>query len=92
MRLHMQADSAAAIGICRRIGIDCVRHLAVWQPLVQESLRRGDVTLLKVNSEDNPADVLTKHVTRVVLDKHLWAMSLKRAAGRAATALWAKLA
>ena len=45
MAVRMHADSAAAIGICRRSGIGRVRHLAVGQLWVQEGLRRGDFTL-----------------------------------------------
>jgi hypothetical protein len=40
MKVRMHADSAAAIGICRRSGIGRVRHLAVGQLWVQEGLRR----------------------------------------------------
>ena len=87
----MHADSAAAIGICRRSGIGRVRHLAVGQLWVQEGLRRGDFTLFKVRGDQNPADVLTKSVPREVLDRHLRTLGLQRTEGRAASAPQAQL-
>ena len=54
MTVRRHADSAAAIGICRRSGISRrsgirrVRHIAIGQQWVQEGLRRGDFELYKV--------------------------------------------
>ena len=42
--------------------------------------------LFKVCGADNPADLLTKHLGRDVVDKHLETMSIMRAEGRAASA------
>ena len=91
MKVRMHADSAAAIGICRRSGIGRVRHLAVGQLWVQEGLRRGDFILFKVQGDQNPADILTKCVSREVLDRHLSKLNLHRVDGRAATAPMAQL-
>ena len=84
--LELRADSSAAIGICRRSGIGRVRHLAVSQLWIQGRLRDGAFRLLKVAGDANPADVLTKHVSRLLLDRHLRSMGLHREAGRAASA------
>ena len=91
MQVRIHADSAAAIGICRRSGIGRVRHLAVGQLWVQEGLRRGDFTLFKVQGDRNPADILTKCVPREVLDRHLSKLGLHRTDGRAAAAPHAQL-
>ena len=91
MPLSLHADSAAAIGICRRSGIGRVRHLAVGQLWVQEKLKTGAFKLYKVAGEQNPADALTKHLARDVLDRHVSAMSLVRLTGRAETAPQAQL-
>ena len=91
MKVRMHADSAAAIGICRRSGIGRVRHLAVGQLWVQEGLRRGDFTLFKVQGDQNPADIFTKCVSRELLDRHLSRLSVQRVDGRAATAPMAQL-
>jgi hypothetical protein len=92
MEVSVHTDSSAAAGICRRSGIGRVRHLAVGQLWVQEGLRRGDFRLYKVAGVDNPADLLTKHLSREVIDRHLETLSLIRQEGRAETAPEAQLA
>ena len=84
--IRAYADSAAAIGICRRSGIGRVRHLAVGQLWVQEKIRSGEVALFKVDGGLNPADVLTKHVARELIDKHIRRMCLSHGGLRAASA------
>ena len=86
MSLALHADSSAAVGICKRSGIGRVRHLAVGQFWVQERLRAGDFKLFKISGVENPADLLTKHLSREMVDRRLVAMSLFRADGRAASA------
>ena len=71
---QIHADSAAAIGICRRAGIGRVRHLAVGQLWVQEKLRAKEFTLHKVLGSGNPADLLTKHVAGELISRHTKSM------------------
>jgi hypothetical protein len=92
MEVGVLTDSSAAAGICRRSGIGRVRHLAVGQLWVQEGLRRGDFKLFKVAGAENPADLLTKHLPRETIDRHLSVVSVTRQEGRAATAPEAQLA
>ena len=40
----------------------------------------------KISGVDNLADLLTKHLSREIVDRHLDAMSLVRTVGRAASA------
>jgi hypothetical protein len=86
LRIALCADSSAAIGICRRAGIGRVRHLAVGQLWIQELVRDEVVDLYKVRGEENPADLLTKPLGRVVLDGHLDRLQLRRMTGRAESA------
>jgi hypothetical protein len=86
IELSLHTDSAAAVGICRRSGIGKVRHLAVGQLWVQEKRKNGAFRLYKIAGVDNPADALTKHLARDVLDKHVASMSLTRLDGRAVSA------
>ena len=83
--------SFAAISICRRSGIGRIRHVAVDQLRVQERLRRGDFALYKVRGDQKLADVLTKHVPRETLDRHLRTLGLTRAEGRVVSAPHAQL-
>ena len=84
--IQVYADSAAAIGICRRCGIGRVRHLAVGQLWVQEKIRAGEVARFKVHGEVNPADLLTKHLARSQIEHCLALVGAWLAAGRASTA------
>ena len=79
-------DAAAAIGICRRRGLGKIRHLATADLWVQDRIKKGDFALVKVSGADNPADILTKHVDRTILEKHLRKLSLQYEDGRADSA------
>ena len=85
-KLRVATDAAAAVGICRRRGLGKIRHLATADLWVQDRIKKGDFQLLRVPGVSNPADILTKHVDRTILDKHLGAMNLLYVDGRAASA------
>ena len=53
---------------------------------VQDRLRRGDFRVTKVLGADHPADLLTKHVPRDVMRKHMIKIGLVSEDGRAASA------
>ena len=72
----IQTVSTAAVGICRRRGLCKNRHLAAADLWVQDRLRTKDFALVKVLGSGNVADVLTKHVPRPVLCKHMHSMGL----------------
>ena len=84
--VHVHADAAAAIGICRRRGLGRVRHLAVADLWVQDRLRAQDFSLLKVAGSGNPAGLLTKYFDRPLHNKHVDSLDLEFEAGRAQSA------
>ena len=84
--LEVFSDATAAIGICRRRGLGKIRHLHTADLWVQDRLRSKDFKLSKVLGADNPADVLTKHVNRQCLEKHLKFLSIFEDSGRASLA------
>ena len=84
--VHIRTDATAAIGICRRRGLGRIRHLHVSDLWVQDRLKRGDFVLSKVAGADNPADLLTKHVSRDLLVKHMDAMGMCPESGRPGSA------
>ena len=86
LQLHVMTDATAAIGIARRRGLGKVRHLATADLWVQDKLRKNDFTLEKVPGVDNPSDMLTKHVTRDLLLKHMRRLGLHYESGRADSA------
>ena len=89
-QLHLVVPLMQFLGVwileCRRLGIGRVRHLAVGQLWIQELVQDEVLDLYKVKGEENPADLLTKPLGRVVLDGHLGRLQLRRMTGRAASA------
>ncbi len=53
---------------------------------MQERSRTKDIELYKIPGTENPADMLTKHLARDVLDKHLGFSGIERRVGRAESA------
>ena len=81
-KLALFTDSTAAVGICRRRGLGKIRHLATADLWVQDRIRTGDFTLQKVLGTENVADLLTKHLDRATISKHMDALGLRCIEGR----------
>ena len=86
LELEVLTDATAAIGICRRRGLGRIRHLHTADLWIQDRLRKGDFKLTKVLGTENPADMLTKHISRDTMLKHMERMGLKAETGRAKSA------
>ena len=80
------SDATDAIGISRRRGLGKVRHLAAADLWMQDHIRKGDFSLEKIAGSDNPGDMLTKHVPRELMAKHMTTLGLYSEEGRAASA------
>ena len=61
VNVELHSDATAAIGICKRLGLGRVRHLAVSDLWLQQRVKRGDLAVFKVPGKQNPADILTKY-------------------------------
>ncbi len=86
-QLRLWTDSSAAIGICSRQGLGKLRHLDTHTLWIQQAVRAGRVDLRKIDGEENPADILTKHsLSRHRLEKLVELHGCKYLGGRAATA------
>jgi hypothetical protein len=77
-----KTDSSAAKSIASRRGCGRVRHIEVSTLWVQEKVAQGIVDMVKIPGSENLADILTKHVDRNTLDKHLLKMNIHREEGR----------
>ena len=84
--LVVQTDASAAIGVCRRRGLGKTRRLATADLWIQENLRNNEFELVKIPGQQNAADALTKHLDRATLERHVHAMGLRQAYGRAQSA------
>ena len=85
-KLRVHSDATAAIGICHRKGLGKIRHLAVADLWIQDKVRAKDFDLQKVLGADNPADMMTKHINREDMCKHMSKMNLRWEEGRAESA------
>ena len=71
MKLTIKSDASAAIAIASRRGLGQVRHIEVCQLWLQEKVRSGEVKVVKVGTDENVADSLTKYVGSEILKKHM---------------------
>ena len=86
MQVRMHSDACAAIGVARRRELGKIRHLDVEELWAQTKVRDGSVQLEKVCLFENPADILTKHVSADLLTKMLGKRSMKFIDGRSPAA------
>ena len=86
LELEILTDASAAKGIASRRGLGKTRHVAVHFLWVQERVRNGDLVVSKVWGGDNPADLLTKYLTRDKMDRCMLTFGLEHKDGRSAEA------
>ena len=80
--IQINTDASAAKAIASRRGCGRIRHIDVATLWVQEKVANGEVSIRKVAGAENLADILTKHVDRNILDRHLKSMGFERCIGR----------
>ena len=77
------SDASAAIAISHRKGLGKMRHVEVQYLWVQDEVAEGRMKIHKVDTRNNPADLLTKALSREVMMRHLTALSVLISATRA---------
>ena len=70
LSIHLYTDSSAAMGMVARRGMGRVRHIEVGELWIQDAVRHRKMTVSKVKGEENPLDILTKHVDRGKIQEH----------------------
>ncbi len=83
-RVH--TDASAALGIVNRQGLGKLRHISAQYLWIQDKVRTGDLAVNKVPGTDNPADLFTKHLCAETMRRHVGALGLDFAGGRATSA------
>ena len=83
IKINLNTDASAAKAIASRRGLGKLRHLAVHLLWLQQQVASECLSISKVRGDSNPADILTKYVSRDILIKHLEAMSIGFEEGRA---------
>ena len=79
----MLGDAAAALGIINRKGLGRTRHIDTGLLWIQQTAAEKRLSYGKVLGTDNPADLLTKHLTADVLGRHCSRMNATFPGGRA---------
>ncbi len=79
-------DASAALGMVHRMGLGKTRHIDVQYLWVQKDVLDEKLKVVKVSSNKNPADLLTKHLKAELILRHLEALNCEVSDGRAATA------
>ena len=81
------ADASAALSIAKRQGAGKMRHINVKSLWLQAKAVQQVLKYCKVKGEENPADGLTKHVKRELLESYLKTGSLRICGDRADASL-----
>ena len=74
---HLRSDSPAAIGIAQRRGLGKVKHMHTQYLWIQERIRAKDVVVHKVGTDNNVADLFTKHLARPKIDKFMSSLGFR---------------
>ena len=81
--IRMHIDASAALGIVERRGVGRVRHLDVGMLWLQEQQLRQVIATQKILGTENPADLMTKCLSREAIDKFSSKLGFEFRDGRA---------
>ena len=87
LKVTMYADSSAAIAIAKRRGSGKLRHINIGLLWIQEKVEGEDILIKKVKGVSNPADMMTKCMSKDKLNKYMLMTKQKVTEGRAQEAL-----
>ena len=62
VRVRLHIDSSAALSLISRIGLGKAKHIEIQHLWLQEAVKKGRVSVQKVPTDINPADIGTKHL------------------------------
>ena len=81
-QIQLLTDASAAKGISQRTGLGKVRHLETSQLWLQDLVLAGRITVKKISTDENLADMLTKHVEAKAIDYHMQSTHSTRTSGK----------
>eukprot|EP00971_Amphidinium_carterae_P220004 4367367-Amphidinium_carterae.2 len=85
LKLRIRTDSSAAKGFTTRRGLGRMRHVSTRYLWLQDKVQKQELIMLKVRTEDQPADLLTKAATSKVRAMAFHAIGLELKSGQAQT-------
>ena len=71
VELHVHTDASASIGIIKRQGLGKLRHIQVRDLWLQQEVKEKKLSVHKVDTKVNPADLGTKSLTSEEIAKHV---------------------
>ena len=66
--LTVAGDAAAALSAAAKLSGGRMRHLRACETFIKQMVKRRLCSLCKIGTKENVGDLLTKHVSRQVLD------------------------
>ena len=81
--VNLYADSSAALAIAKRKGAGKLRHINVSALWIQDIQDREGAQYLKIEGTKNPADLMTKYLTRDKIDACMQSICQEVMSGRA---------
>ena len=85
--LKVGLDSSAALGIVRRVGLAKLKHVDTKYLWVQHARKSCKLAVFKVDGKENGANLMTKYMTRRVLETDMMNCGLVTVSGRHSRAL-----
>lgn len=82
MASEVHVDASVAKSICKRKGLDNIRHLDVANLWLQQQQVREKAPLAKIHGKVNMADLMTKHLPFNEIQEHLTRLDLYFQEGR----------
>ena len=82
----VHTDASATLGIINRQGLGKLRHIGVQYLWMQEKVKNGDVSVLKVPGAENPADLCTKYLAAHTIEQLTARIGVQGTSDRASTA------
>ena len=83
LQATVHTDASAALAISQRQGLGKLRHIDVHWLWLQERIKNGDIAASKVKGTENPADLMTKHLSGPEINQYLVDMDFEKTEGRA---------
>eukprot|EP00971_Amphidinium_carterae_P324613 6451539-Amphidinium_carterae.1 len=70
--MSINTDNSAGKAVASRLGLNKkTKHVQMRYLYMQDIVQRGEMTISKIPTTDNPAEVLTKHLPATTITSHL---------------------
>ena len=69
--MELRVDAKATLGMIARRGTGGVKHIEAGQLWIQDWVRRKELGVRKVHTDENPADLFTKYLDSRKVVRHV---------------------